>query len=263
MSILDAILLGLIQGLTEFIPVSSSGHLILLSELTSVDSSFEFDVLVNIGTLAALLIYFRARLKEMYNRIRHGGDNRLARNIVISTVPAVIVGGLFADFFERDSVRSVWVVAAMLFIVGVLMIIPWKRIETAPDKPESLYHVPKPEAFYIGLAQVLALIPGTSRSGITMIAGRLSKLSYSRAAEYSFLMGIPVFVGAIARTLVDSDSHTFISQNWQALAVGNIVAFVAGLLAISFVMKFLKGTSLWAFGVYRIALAIMIVIISL
>ena len=193
MSIIDAIILGLVQGLTEFIPVSSSGHLAIIDRLTPISGSFEFDVLVNFGTLLALVIFFRERILEIIERIRGGGDNRLARNIVISTIPAVVAGGLFSDFFESDGVRSEYVVIAMLFIVGVLMIIPWKT-ETSPDKPESLYRVPKPEALYIGLAQMIALVPGTSRSGITVLAGRLSKLTYKRAAEYSFLMAHPDFV---------------------------------------------------------------------
>lgn len=262
MTILDAVLLGLLQGVTEFIPVSSSGHLVLLSELTSVSSAFDFDILLNIGTLLALLVHFRVRLREIITRIITGGDNRLARNLVISVIPAIIIGGLFSEFFAQEAVRSVWVVAAMLFIVGVLMVIPWK-IDTSPDTDESLYHIPKPQALYIGLAQALALIPGTSRSGITIIAGRLSRLPFSRAAEYSFLMGIPIFTGAIAKTLLESDGRTFAIDNWQAVLVGNIVAFVSGTIALRFVMKLLAQRGVWMFGYYRIALAVVLVIIAI
>ena len=262
MTIIDAIILGIVQGLTEFIPVSSSGHLVLLDRFTSVESNFEFDVLINIGTLTALMIYFRERLKEIAKRILNGGDQRLARNIVISTVPAVVVGGLFSDLFSGKDTRSEYVVISMLFIVGLLMVIPWK-IETTPDKPESLYRVPKPEALYIGLAQVLALIPGTSRSGITILAGRLNKLTYNRAAEYSFLLAIPVMFGAIVKVLLGSEGRDFVSHNLEAMLIGNVVAFVCGMFAISLVMKFLSTSGLWVFGYYRIALAVLLLIIVL
>jgi undecaprenyl-diphosphatase len=262
MSIIDAIILGLIQGLTEFIPISSSGHLAIATRLTPLEGGFEFDVLINIGTLCALILFFRAKLWDIAKRLKQGDDSRLARNIIISTIPAVILGGVFGDFFASDALRSEYVVIATLFIVGVLMIIPWK-IPTTPDKHESLYRLPKPEAVYIGLAQALALIPGTSRSGITILAGRLCKLPFNRAAEYSFLLAIPIMTGAIGKTLLESEGREFLSNNLTPLIIGNIVAFISGFLAIRFLMKFLANTGLWVFGYYRIALAVVLLIIVL
>ena len=265
MSILDAIILGLIQGFTEFIPVSSSGHLAIISRLTPIEGSFEFDVLINFGTLTALILYFRQRLLAIAQEfLKKDGDKRLVRNVIISTIPAVLAGFFFRDFFESDSARSEYVVVAMLFIVGVLMVVPWnKKITATPDKTESLYRLPRPEALYIGLAQILAFFPGTSRSGITILAGRLNKLTYRCAAEYSFLMAIPVMAGAMLATLIDSEGQQFLSDNLTALAIGNLVAFASGLFAIDFVMKFLSRTGLWVFGYYRIDLSVVLLIIIL
>lgn len=252
MEVVDAILLGLVQGLTEFIPVSSSGHLILLDESTSVDSSFAFDVLLNVGTLTALLIYFRKRIAEILRQIFKDKDYRLARNVIISTIPAVIVGGLFTDLFEDENVRNLNLVVFMLISVGILMIV----LDHFARGKKKVDDVSSQNALVIGLAQAVALIPGTSRSGSTILAGRFSKLSYEQAAEYSFLIAMPVLFGAIIRTLFDGDTTTLLSDHTGAVLAGISTSFLAGLAAIHFMLQFLKTRGLKLFGIYRIVLGI-------
>lgn len=252
MSIIDALLLGLLQGVTEFIPVSSSGHLILLDEYTNVSSSFSFDVLVNIGTLAALIIYFRGRLVELWKQLWGGKDRKLLKNVVISTVPAVVVGGLFADLFASDDVRNRSIVILMLLSVGILMVAADRWLKGN----RSIERLSGKQAFGVGLGQALALIPGTSRSGATILAGRASGLSYAQAAEYSFLIAIPILSGAIARSLFQTETNSLLSSEPAAVSVGVIAAFISGWLAIDFMIKILRTRGLMVFGVYRILLAL-------
>lgn len=254
MELSDSIILGLVQGLTEFIPVSSSGHLVLVDALSDVSSSFELDVLLNIGTVGALLVYFWRRLVGIVLRMVQQRDFMLARNIIVSTIPAVIIGGLFSDFFEKDVVRNEYVVAVSLAVVGVAMVTIDKLV--AQKKSLELNTISWPIALRVGLAQVLALVPGTSRSGVTMLASRAQGLRYSDAAEYSFLLAIPILSGAVLRTLLSGEARDFIAHNASVVGIGIGVAFISGLVAISFTMQLINRYGLKYFGYYRIVLAI-------
>lgn len=258
MSIIDALLLGLLQGVTEFIPVSSSGHLILLDEYTDVSSSFSFDVLVNIGTLAALIIYFRGRLIELWRQLWGGQDKKLLKNVIISTVPAVIVGGLFADLFASDDVRNRSIVIIMLLSIGIFMVVADRWLKGN----KTIERLAGREAFGVGLGQALALIPGTSRSGATILAGRASGLSYAQAAEYSFLIAIPILSGAIVRSLFQTETNTLLSSEPAAVTIGVLAAFLSGWLAIDFMLKILRRRGLMMFGVYRILLALTLLLVG-
>ena len=252
MEIVDAVLLGLVQGLTEFIPVSSSGHLILLDESTSVESSFSFDVLLNVGTLLALLIYFRAKITDILKRIFKDKDLKFATNVLLSTIPAGIVGGLFTDLFSNDDLRNLEVVIGMLIGVGVLMIVADKYL----SGKKKIDDIEPKSAVGIGVGQALALIPGTSRSGSTILAGRSLGLSYSQAAEYSFLIAIPILCGAIARSLMEPETQDLLHDHRGAVLAGVVTSFIAGMAAIHFMLQFLKKQGLKLFGIYRIVLGI-------
>jgi len=256
MSIVDAIILGLVQGLTEFIPVSSSGHLILIDELTGVDSSFAFDILLNIGTLAALIVYFWPKLIGLFKDLA-GGRGHLTRSLFYSTLPVVVIGGLFIGWFESDALRSGWVVAIMLITVGLAMI---GLDKLKLSRPQVLDELPISSALSIGLGQVLALIPGTSRSGTTIITGRLTGLSYRDAAEYSFILAIPVIAGAIIRSLFEPEA----AQLWHAHAgsvlAGILVAYFSGIMAIRFMLGWLSRRGLKQFGYYRIGLGLLVIL---
>lgn len=262
MSIIEAIILGIIQGLTEFIPISSSGHLVIAQYFMSGASEHLFLEWINIGTVLALLIYFRARIQAIILSIVRDRDYRMLRNVVIAMLPAGIVGFTLADFIESNAFfGNVWTVVIMLAVVGVLLVV----LERLPklsgiELPENL---PKSRALSIGLAQAVALIPGTSRSGSTIIAGRLMGLNAARAAEFSFLVSIPIMFGVIAKLLVKSNDRQYLIDNAAALAAGNVAALISGLLAVGFLMRFLEKRSLAIFGWYRIVLAGILTVVLL
>ena len=263
MDLLEAFILGLVQGVTEFIPVSSSGHLELTQQLLGGRSNdfHLFLELINIGTLFALLIFFRKRIWKILVDIFKNKNWQLARNILITSVPAGILGLAFSKFIASAGFfSSLITIAVAMATVGILMIFVEKLPSMKKLKNEE--ELSAGRAFLIGLAQTLALIPGTSRSGTTIIAGRLTGLDARAAAEYSFLASIPISVGVCLKTLVSSKSLTYVAQNWQILVFSNLVAFVFGLVALQFVMSFVKKeNSLKYFGIYRVILASLIVLL--
>lgn len=261
MTIVEALFLGLVQGLTEFIPVSSSGHLVIAQHFMGIEPSAIFIELVNLGTFLALLVYFRKRIWGIVHRIVTQKDIRLARNIIISAVPVVLVGFFFADFFESHAVQNPVVVVVMLVSVGILMIVlDYLPKRSVVKDAEAL--TPK-RALTVGLAQVISLIPGTSRSASTMIAGRFMGLTYSQAAEYSFLLSLPIMAGVLLKGFLDPDGIEFITENLGVWIVSNAAAFAAGLFAVGFMIRFLEKGNFRVFGYYRIGLATLIVILLL
>ena len=254
MTLIEAIILGLIQGLTEFIPISSSGHLVAAQYFLSGASEHLFLQWINLGTVLALIIYFRKRILDTLCDIIEGHDYRLAINILIAMLPAGLVGFFLASAIESNNFfGSVWTVVVMLFLVGVVLVI----LEKLPKAStvDSLLKLPRSRAATIGLVQVLALIPGTSRSGSTIIAGRLAGMSRADAAEFSFLVSIPIMLGVLAKLLLSESNRIYFLDNTSALIAGNLAAFVSGLVAVGFLMKFLETRSLSIFGWYRIGLA--------
>lgn len=256
MTIFDGLILGILQGLTEFIPVSSSGHLVIAQYFLGVEHSATFDSLVNFGTFLALVFYFRKRIWDITLRIFKERDIRLARNLIISAIPVGVVGLLFKDFFESSIVQSPWIVVTTLIVFGVIMIVLDKLPRASAVEPEGLS---VPRAGSIGLAQMLALVPGVSRSGSTIIAARLAGLTYAKAAEYSFLLSIPVMAGVVLLGFVGSDGREFIANNFAVWAVSNIAAFICGVLAVGFMLKYLAKNNLVGFGYYRIGLALVVI----
>jgi len=260
MSIIDAIVLGLVQGVTEFIPISSSGHLVITSHLLGVSSAFTFDVLLNLGTLLALVIFYRKRIWSIVVRIFAGSEWRLLAKVILATIPAIAIGILLKSQIEWLN-SMIWVVIAMLVIIGIPMILVGREKKTA-DNREIEKSVGWRATAAMGIAQALAFIPGTSRSGITILAGLRSNLSAARAAEFSFLLAIPIIAGASFKTLLDG-GFEFISNNMAVVLVGNIASFVAGILAVSFFIKFISNNGLKAFGWYRIGLAAVLTVLVL
>jgi undecaprenyl-diphosphatase len=259
MTLLQALILGLIQGLTEFIPVSSSGHLVIAQYAMGFHSSPIFDAMVNLGTFLALVVYFRHRIIEILQRIFVKRDFRLAHNLIISAIPVGIAGLFFAKFFESAFIQQPLVVAFMLVSVGLVMIFI-DKLPRLSDVPTEDQLTPK-RALGIGLAQMLALLPGTSRSGASIVAGRLVGLDFKKAAEYSFLLSIPVMAAVVLRGLVSSEGREFITHNFGVWAVSNIAAFTAGMLAVGFMLRYLGKGNLKVFGYYRIALAAIVLIV--
>jgi len=257
---LQAVILGLIQGLTEFIPISSSGHLIIAQTFMSGAADHLFLEFINFGTLLALLVFFRHRIWTILVDIFEHRNYRLARNIIITSIPAGIIGLASAKFIESHAFfGSLVTVAVALFVVGVVMIIVEKLPRAAEVKDGE--HLSWGRALIIGLAQTVALIPGVSRSGATILSARFVGLKPAQAAEYSFLASIPVMLGVTAKTFISD--HAYLSANLPTLALSNLIAFISGMIAIGFLMKYLQRHSLAIFGWYRVALALILVIVLL
>lgn len=255
MSILEAIILGLIQGLTEFIPVSSSGHLLLAHELFDTgDATLSFDIALHVGTLFALLLYFRKDILQLASHITSKDSHgRLARLIVLATIPAALAGLLLNDFIE-DSLRSPVVVVCTLAGVGIVMLIADSRAVELKTK-----EITAKQGMFVGFAQALALIPGVSRSGITMTAGLFSGMTRKQAARFSFLLAIPIIAGsALGIYLKDG-----FDSSGSALYIGMFAAFLSGFAAIKFFLGIVERVGLKPFAYYRIAVASVVALIIL
>lgn len=260
MSIFIAAILGLIQGLTEFIPVSSSGHLELVGHLLDARTA-DFHLLlevINFGTLLVLLIYYRKRIAKILKDVFIKKNYKLALNIILTCIPAGLMGLLLSDFIESvPFFSSLWTIAATLAIVGLIMIFADKLPHAKPKKSEE--SLEKKHALSIGFAQVFALIPGVSRSGSTILAGKFCGLNNKSAADYSFLVSIPLMCAVCLKTLVSSTTRGFIFANLPIVLISNLVAFVAGLLVIKPIMNFFKhDDSVKIFGIYRLCIAVVL-----
>lgn len=262
MTIIDAIIMGIVQGLTEFIPVSSSGHLVITEELLSGHADHLFIQTLDIGTLIALLIYFSPKIVALFRQVFAERDYRLARNIIITTIPAGLLGLLLADFIEKSPVLlNPLTVAVMLAIVGVLMIVV-DRLPKKSAKETGTDLSPK-RALVIGLAQAFALIPGVSRSGSTIIASRIMGLNPKAAAEYSFMVSIPIMLGLIGKLFLKSSDRQYMIDHANVVIAGNVAAFVCGIVAIHFLLRYLSRHGLALFGWYRVILATVVVAVLL
>ncbi|MBQ6127931.1 undecaprenyl-diphosphate phosphatase [Candidatus Saccharibacteria bacterium] len=263
MSVFIAIILGLVQGLTEFIPVSSSGHLEIVQQLIGgrADNFHLFLELINFGTLLALIIYYRKRIWGILKDIFKNHNFKLAINVIITCIPAGLAGLLLSKFIEENSFfSSLFTISIAMAIVGFLMIIVDRLPKKSLLKDEN--KLTKSRALFIGLAQVFALIPGVSRSGSTIVAGRIMGLNSESSANYSFLVSIPLMIAVCAKTLISSSTRTYLFDNLPMLALSNAIAFISGLLAITFCLKYLKkSNSLKAFGFYRIIVAAVVLIV--
>lgn len=257
MSILQAIILGLVQGLTEFIPVSSSGHLVLMHEVFGItESGLAFDVSLHIGTLMALIMFFHSEIRLLVGGILgRNNHKRLAWLIVAATIPAVIGGVLLADLAE-SSFRSVQLVAVNLMAVAVIMLVAERYAKRHFTKKTALHNVKRRQALTIGFAQAAALIPGVSRSGSTITAGIFVGLDRVAATRFSFLLAIPATFGAIFKTMLDGGIDLF-TQSPAVMLVGIISALLSGLFAIKFLIQYLAKHDLAIFAYYRLALGVM------
>lgn len=259
MNILETIILGLIQGLTEFIPISSSGHLVIAQQLFSGASDHLFLEFINIGTVLALIVFFRGRIAAILKDVFVYKNYTLARNILITAVPAGLVGYLLAGFIESSTFfGSLTTVMVTLAVVGIIMIVVEKIPKASPVNDGAKLSAGR--ALVIGLTQVFALIPGVSRSGSTIIAGRLMGLPSAAAAEYSFLASLPIMLGVTLKVFITERDRMYFAEHLPMLLVSNTFAFIAGILAIGFLLKYLAKHGLALFGWYRVGLAAILAI---
>lgn len=262
MDLWQSAFLGVIQGLTEFLPISSSGHLILAREFLSLplENTLTFDVLLHLATLLAIIVAFWGDLQKIFIDLKTEGfsarSNQLVWAIVLGTIPAVFVGFFLGDLLE-NTFRKPEFVAYSLIAVSIVFFFADKF-----GKEKSGISVLK--GFVIGVFQAFALIPGVSRSGITISGGLFSGLSRIEAIRFAFLLGIPVILGATLKTLLDSSfdfSNLFLSASPADrfssfnLLIAFMTAFLSGFLAIHFLIRYLATHSFLPFIIYRLALA--------
>ena len=260
MNIFEIIILGLVQGFTEFIPVSSSGHLVLTQALFGHPSDHLLIESLDIGTVLALIIYFWPKLMDLAREVFVDRNLRLLRNILLTALPAGLVGLALANFIEENSFFGMpLVIAAGLIVVGILMVVLEKLPKLSATKDGEA--LPAGRAVTIGLAQVFALIPGVSRSGSTIVTGRLMGLNAEKAAEFSFMVSIPIMLGLIAKLFLKESDRMYLIANSEAILIGNIAAFISGLIAVGFLMRFLSKHTLAGFGWYRIGLGTLVIIL--
>ena len=269
MTLLQSFVLGIVQGLTEFIPVSSTAHLILIPWLFGwtfdENARFVFDVLLQLGTLAAVIVYFWKDVwhitRDVVSGVMKGKpfgtvEARLGWLIAVATVPAVIVGLLFKDFFERLHGNPVIVAAILIGTAGLLLV-----SEQLGRQTRSLDSLTWLDALVIGVAQSLALFPGVSRSAATISGGLVRDLERPAAARFSFLMSIPALVGASVVAVGDLIALPNNREYLPALALGALAAAVVGFVSIRWLLNYLSGHPLNLFAWYRIGAGVLCVIV--
>lgn len=266
MDFIQAIALGIVQGITEFLPISSSGHLILAHDLLHFEfiDNASFDVALHIGTLVALLIFFWRECVTLIVaffrsfakwNVRADMNQRLAWLIILGSIPAGVIGYLFDSEIEA-SVRSPWVVVILLISVGLLFLLVERYSRPTKDVSQLTWR----SVLLIGSAQALALAPGVSRSGITMIGGMTQGLPRRLAARFSFLLSIPVIFGAGIKKILDITQIHPSSHEWLVLLVSVVVSALVGCMVIAWLLRYLERHSLAMFAYYRFFLSAAVII---
>lgn len=264
--ILKTILLGIVEGITEWLPISSTGHLILADEfikLNMTDQFMEmFNVVIQLGAIMAVVVLYFHKLNPFSPKKNHKEKMDtviLWTKVILAVFPAAIIGILFDDWLDAHFYNPP-VVAAMLIIYGILFIVIENRNKRNRRRPmNDLNRLSYAMALGIGVFQVLALIPGTSRSGATILGGILLGCSRTVAAEFSFFLGIPVMFGASLLKILKF-GLVFTSTELIVLIVGMVVSFVVSIVAIKFLLGYIKKNDFKAFGVYRIVLGLLVIL---
>ena len=266
--ILKAVFLGIVEGITEWLPVSSTGHMILVHEFVSLKVSPEFMelflVVVQLGAIFAVPVFFFDKLNP-FSKKKSQTEKKLTlglwSKVIVGVIPAAVIGVLLDDFLDEHLYNYV-VVSIALALYGIVFIVIEKRRKSKAElykyRIERVEELSYKDALMIGAFQVLSLIPGTSRSGSTIIGGMLTGVSRSASAEFSFFMAIPVMLGASFLKIVKfiADGYTVTANELALLGVGIFVSFIVSVAAIKFLMDFVKRHTFISFGIYRIILGL-------
>lgn len=263
LEILKAILLGFVEGITEWLPISSTGHMILVEEFVKFEATDEFmemfRVVIQLGAIMAVVLLYFHKLNPF--SLKKSKQEKLDTmsvwyKVVIGVIPAAVVGFLLDDWFDKHFYNYI-IVAVMLIVYGVFFILIENRNKNKEANIVSFNNLTYKTAFLIGVFQILAIIPGTSRSGVTILAAILLGTSRHIAAEYSFFLSIPVMFGASALKLVKF-GFDFTNMELAVLLTGMVVAFIVSVIAIKFLIAYIKKNDFKAFGWYRIVLGILV-----
>lgn len=268
MSILEAIILGIVQGLTEFLPISSSGHLLIVPAIFGwEDPGAAFTAVIQLGTMAAVVIYFRqdiwnitrSFLKGLFGRAetdQEKFDARMGWYLGLGTLPIVVFGVIFKDQIESGA-RNLYLVGTMLIVFGLIM----AAADMFAKHVRTLESIKPPDALIIGVAQSLALIPGVSRSGATITFGLFRDFTRRDAARFSFLLSIPAVVLSGLYELKDAVGHST-GASAPAVIVATLAAFVVGYWSIAFLLRWLGDHSLKIFVLYRLVLGVLVIALT-
>ena len=259
--IINVFILGVIQGITEWLPVSSTGHLLLAEEFMNLQVSDEFlsmfRVVIQFGSILAVIVLYFHKLNP-FSPKKDTHEKKLTiqlwMKVVIATIPAAIVGLLFDDWID-EHFFNVYVVATMLIVYGIIFIVVEKVREGKKPVINNLYQLTIPVALAIGCFQVLALIPGTSRSGATIIGALIIGTARPVAAEFTFFLAIPVMFGASLLKLINF-GFDFTGTELFLLLLGSVISFVVSIFAIKFLLGYIKKNDFKVFGYYRIAVGL-------
>ena len=260
MTFTQAIVLGLVQGITEFLPISSSGHLIAIPHIFGwAEQGMDFDVMIHLATLLAILLVLR---KDVLSAVRGvflpKEKNTVGMKIIIATIPVVIAGVVIESSF-LDTIRTVQVVAVQLIVWGVILAVADRYGAKKATRTSDVIQTSSKQAILMGLFQVMALVPGSSRSGVTIGAGLFAGMDRKTAERFSFLLAIPAIAGAGLLTLIDAFEHGFTTPV-VPMVIGFVAAFVSGSLAITFLLQLLEKTNYYWFAGYRILLGVLLLV---
>lgn len=249
MNILQACILGIVEGLTEFLPISSTAHLMMINQLLSIpitDFVKSFDIIIQLGAILAVLLLYIRRLLV---------DRPTLFKILVAFVPTALIGFFLYPLVKNNLLGNIRIAAYALIIGGVIMII-FEHTRVSKKTEKSISYL---RAFKIGLFQALAIIPGVSRAGATIIGGQSLGIDRKTIVEFSFLLAIPTMAAASGLDLVKND-FSFNNSEWILLAIGFISAFITALLAVRFFLRYIEKHSFTAFGWYRIIIGIIILL---
>ncbi len=249
MNILDAIFLGIIEGLTEFLPVSSTGHLMITARLLKVPTTEflkSFEIAIQLGAISSVIVlYFRSLVL----------DREIIKRVCVAFLPTAVIGLALYKVIKNYLLGDVRIVLLSLFLGGIFLIVFETLRRPRPEAEEKIEVITYRQAFLIGIAQSLAVIPGVSRSAATIIAGLMLGLKRTTIVEFSFLLAVPTMLAATALDLLKT-AHQFTREEAGLLAVGLLVSFLVALASIKFFLSFIKKNSFITFGIYRILIAI-------
>lgn len=263
LEVLKVIILGIVQGITEWLPISSTGHMILVDEFMALQQSAAFKevlfVVIQLGSIMAVVVLYWNKIFPFKKSNGYKIDQSIIQlwlKIIVAALPAAVIGILFDDWIDATFYNYV-VVALMLIIYGLLFIDLENHRKNKIDKVVNLNDITYKQALLVGFFQVLALIPGTSRSGATILGAMTLGISRVVAAEFTFFLAIPVMFGASALKLLKLGASLQMME-WLLVLLGSVVAFVVSLLAIAFLIRYIKKHDFKVFGIYRIVLGLLV-----
>ncbi len=252
MDIFQAAILGIIEGLTEFLPISSTGHLIVVSEWLGIEQTQQnmaFEVIIQVAAILAIFSHYKSKFS-----LEH---IRLWLNVLIAFIPIAAIGFLFHDLVKEFFTLAI--VAWMFIIGGIIFLIMEKLYNEGTHRTHDIDDLSIKQAFWIGIAQMFALIPGTSRAGASIVGGIMVGLDRKTSAEFSFLLALPVLAAASGLDLLKNYSE-FANTSWMPLLVGFVMAYIVAYLTMSLFIKFLQKFTFNAFGIYRILFGLVLLI---